>query len=234
MSDDWRVWKFATLKSHMDIQTCLGPPFLYTVHIYNDDDYDCGPCSMKIGSQKLVGSDRSRNSPNKVSISANPSTGISIGAGSVSSAISGGETGPLLVRCLLAGTVSSCGATCTVSRAPVPRASGLDCVVCPWIWWSAFCPSLAMASAEYQYGLICSSSEQQASRLAFARSRCVMSLLERSCRYETPIESVIEYGTTGSGGRLSAHSDATIEWMRTAARPCLTDESLPSILSVGL
>jgi len=62
-----------------------------------------------------------------------------------------------------------------------------------------------------------------------------MSLLERSWRYETPIERVIEYGTIGRGGRSSAHSDATMEWMRTAANPCLTDESLlPSILSVGL
>lgn len=172
--------------------------FSYTVHIYNDDDYDCGSCSMKIGSQKFLGSDKSRNSPNSVSISANPSSCRSSGAGSESRAISGSAGGeiPLSIRCLLAGMESSVGSTCPVStalwRAP-PRDSGCDLVVgWPCIWWRAFWPSLAMASAEYQYGLICSSREQQASRLAFARSRCVMSLLERSWRYETPIERVTE------------------------------------------
>lgn len=194
--------------------------FLFIQYIFNDDDYDCGSCSMcsmNKGSQKLFGSDRSRNPPNNVSISANPSICRSAGAGSESRPISG-ETVPS-TRCLFAAPASLVGASCPVSKVfGITRAS---CVRdgCPCIWCSAFWPSLAIASAEYQYRLICSNSEQQASRLAFARSRCVMSLLERSWRYETPIERVMEYGTIGKGGRLSAHSDATIEWMRTAARP---------------
>jgi hypothetical protein len=61
----------------------------------------------------------------------------------------------------------------------------------------------------------------------------VISLLDRNWRYDTPIDNEIAYATIGSGGkRFPAHSVATMEWMRIAARPWRIEENLVLVSGV--